>query len=431
MAKNTFILNFFKFYNILWRMTLPFLRKNKRLKLGFEQRISVSHHTKADIWIQAASAGEAYLAVSLIKTLEPKTRKKVLVTSMTSQGMEILKSGLDCDNINKLIDLKIEWFFFDIPKIIEEAVKIINPSVMILLETEIWPALLFFLKQTKAKIFIINARLSKKSFNHYMKTRFLWKHLAPDLILATSGQDAKRYELVFDESETKPKVKTMPNIKFESIDSDTKDAAALGNIESILPKHLPLTILASIRRQEEKDIICILKDILKDFPEQVVAIFPRHMHRIKSWEKHLTRLGVDFKLKSRIDSSLPAPKVILWDTFGELKAAYTLASVVFVGGSLKPLGGQNFMEPALKGAVTVTGPYYSDFSWVNDDVFKKGIVIKENNWKSVAKILLKSLKTTNNKRTDRIDIAQNFIRTNKGGTLQACNEILKAFDSNI
>ncbi len=431
MTKNAFILNFFKFYNILWRMALPFLKKNKRLNIGFEKRTSCLHHAKTDIWIQAASAGEAYLAVSLIKGLAPKTKKQILVTSMTSQGMEILKSGLSCGNISRLIDLKIEWFFFDMPQIIEQAVKTINPSVMILLETEIWPALLFFLKQSRAKIFIVNARLSKKSFSHYMKTRFLWKHLAPDLILATSEQDAKRYELVFEESRIKPKVKTMPNIKFESMDSGAIDTGTLKNIKNILPRHVPFTILASIRRQEEKNIVCILKDILKGSPDQVVAIFPRHIHRIRSWEKLLTRLEVDFRLKSKMDTSLSAPKVILWDTFGELNAAYAFASVVFVGGSLKPLGGQNFLEPAIKGAITIIGPHYDDFAWVNDDIFKKGIVIKKNNWKSVAKTILKTIKSPANKKDTRIDKAQNFIRTNQGGTLQACNEILKGFDSNI
>ena len=421
MTKNAFILNFFKLYNMLWRLSLPFLAKNKRLKFGFQKRISCFHLSKADIWIQAASAGEAYLAVAILKKLKPKTETTVLVTSTTSQGVDILKPLLNRQDINKLINLKIEWFPFDMPATIKKAVEIINPGVMVLLETEIWPALLFYLKENQTKIFIINARLSKKSFSRYQKTIFLWKHLTPDIILATSDQDAKRYKQIFKTTA----VKTMPNIKFESIETDSPDADTLNQIKQILPQTLPLTILASVRKQEEKDIVHILKDILTLFPDQVVALFPRHMHRLSAWERHLTSHGLPFKLKSGIQSSLTTPGIILWDTFGELKTAYNFASVVFVGGSLKPLGGQNFIEPAIQGAVTITGPYYDDFTWATNDIFKKGIVIKKDNWKAIAETILKTLENPVSK-SDRKHLARKYLTSNQSGTRQACSEILKA-----
>ncbi|NOX34242.1 MAG: 3-deoxy-D-manno-octulosonic acid transferase [Deltaproteobacteria bacterium] len=426
MTKNAFILNFFKLYNMLWRLGLPFLKNNKRLKPGFRKRTASLHHTKADIWFQAASAGEAYLAVNILKKLSPETSLKILVTTTTSQGMEILKKNLTGNNTSKLINLKIEWFTFDMPDIIKKAVKTINPCIMVLLETEIWPALLYCLKQNRTKILIINARLSKKSFNNYMKTRFLWKHLAPDLILATSDRDAARYRQVFEQA----KVNTMPNIKFESIGTDSHDPYTMVKIKKILPKTLPLTILASVRRPEEKQAGFILKDIFKTFPHQVVAVFPRHMHRIGSWEKLLKSHNFDFYLRSEITCPMESPGIILWDRFGELKAAYGFASVVFVGGSLKALGGQNFIEPAIEGAVAVTGPYYDDFAWATEDIFKKRIVIKKDNWKTIAETIFKALKTPEQK-SDRKRRAHEFIESKKGGTQKACDEILKAFDEYI
>jgi 3-deoxy-D-manno-octulosonic-acid transferase len=143
MTKNTFILNFFKFYNTVWRLSLPFLKTAKRLQFGFEKRKSSLHHSRADIWIQAASAGEAYLAVNIIQTLDPATNIKILVTSTTSQGIDILETRLTKKTFNRFIELKIEWFPFDMPDTIEAAVKAINPAIMVLLETEIWPALLY------------------------------------------------------------------------------------------------------------------------------------------------------------------------------------------------------------------------------------------------------------------------------------------------
>lgn len=421
MTKNTFILNFFKFYNIVWKLSLPFLKTAKRLKHGFEKRRSALHHSKADIWIQAASAGEAYLAVNIIQTLDPKTNIKILVTSTTSQGINILETRLAKKTFNHFIELKIEWFPFDMPDTIEKAVKTINPAIMVLLETEIWPALLYYLKKNKNKIFIINARLSRKSFNHYMKTRFLWKHLSPDIILAISNLDAKRYQCLFDNTI----IKTMPNIKFESMGADKPDSQALEQIKTNLPHALPLTILASVRKQEEKETILLIKEILKMFPRQIVAIFPRHMHRVSPWKKLLNSHNLNFHLRSKIFIPLTNPGIILWDTFGELKTAYSLASIVFVGGSLKPLGGQNFIEPAMKGVVTVTGPYYDDFAWAGYDIFNKKIVIKKNSWRAVAKTIQKTLENPANK-TDQILVTQNYIKSNQGGTLQACNEILKS-----
>ena len=425
MTKNAFILNFFKLYNILWKLALPFLKRNKRLKLGFEKRISSNHHSKTDIWIQAASAGEAYLAVNIIKKLEPGSKKKVLVTTMTPQGMDILKARLKNNSIHPLLKLKIDWFPFDIPGIIKEAVNVINPGVMILLETEIWPALLYNLKVNQTKILIINARLSKKSFNNYLKTKFLWKHLTPDMIMATSRHDAKRYQKIFEKSV----VKTMPNIKFESIAADvSNDKTTRTKIKQILPHHLPLTILASVRKKESKDIIYIIKDILKSFPDQMVAIFPRHVHKVKSWECLFKSNNLDFHLRSGIHSPLQAPGIILWDVFGELATAYSLATAVFVGGSLKPLGGQNFIEPAIQGAVTITGPYNDDFTWATEQIFKKGLVIQKNNWKEISNTILQSLHNPVNK-SDRKILIQHYLRQNQGGTQKACDELLNALKS--
>jgi len=424
MTKTAFILNFFKFYNTAWKLSLPFLRKNKRLRSDFEKRVTSFHHTKADLWVQAASAGEAYLAVTMIQTLSPLAPIKILATSTTSQGIDILNTLFSSEPISQFIDLTIEWFPFDIPSAIKDAVKIINPRVMVLLETEIWPGLLFYLKDNQTRILILNARLSKKSFNRYLKTNFLWKHLAPDLICATSDQDAKRYQQVFETS----RVITMPNIKFESFKTQSPDALhTLDQIKNILPARLPLTILASVRRQEEKQVVMVLEEILLSFPNQVVAIFPRHLHRIRAWKKRLTSRNLNFSIRSQISSPLQTPGIILWDTFGELKAAYGAAKVVFVGGSLKPLGGQNFIEPAIQGAMTITGPHNDDFAWTTQDIFKKGIVLKKENWMAVSSALVMALKSPAN-RSDQKQKAQDFLLSNQGGTKQACDEILKAFD---
>lgn len=422
MIKTAFITNFFKFYNLIWGLALPFLKRNRRLRQGFEKRTSFSHLSPADLWIQAASAGEAYLAVSLLLNLRPRVPLKALVTTTTTQGMDILASGLTPDRISPNMELNIAWFPFDMPDIIRQTVAVIAPKVLILLETELWPGLLHCLKQRGTQILVVNARMSKKSFSRYYKTRWLWEHLAPDLILAISDEDRERFQMVFKPS----KVKTMSNMKFEAIETDPSSSAS-GRDTIILPCPLPLTILASVRRQEENQVVLMLQKLLDLFPHQVVAVFPRHMGRLPSWKKKLSAHGLKFYLRSGLSSPLTTPGIILWDIFGELKTAYAFASVVFVGGSLKPLGGQNIIEPAGQGAFTVTGPHYDDFAWAAAEMLKKGLLIRKNSWKALAETMAEALEHPVSLE-DRKALVKSHLQSKKGGARQACDEILKTFD---
>ncbi|MEA1967784.1 MAG: glycosyltransferase N-terminal domain-containing protein [Thermodesulfobacteriota bacterium] len=433
MEKNRLIYYFFKFYSVLWLIALPFLKTNKRLKQGFVQRTSAKDLSKADIWIQAASAGESYLAVQLLKKLTPMKKTAVLITSTTSQGMEILEKGLFLGksigegSIHHNIILKTAWFPFDYPKLMKEVVSKIDPEIMVLLETEIWPALLFFLKKKGANIFIINARLSKKSFKSYLKTSSLWKKVAPDKILAIDQTDAERFKKIFDKSE----IKVMKNIKFDSLANSLKksnkkksekEPDRTDGLEKIIKKETPFSILASVRMEEEEEIEKILEKIMNEVPDQVVAIFPRHMERVAYWENKLGSTKFPWKLRSKITKPAESGSVILWDTFGELKDAYNLAATVFVGGSLKPLGGQNFMEPVVCGAATITGPFIESFEFAGKALFKKELAKKADNWESVAAFMIQNLKEPPDRQT-LAKKGREYIKKNQGGTLAACKEI--------
>ncbi|MCP3943297.1 MAG: 3-deoxy-D-manno-octulosonic acid transferase [Desulfobacteraceae bacterium] len=425
MKTSAFIPNFFKIYNILWQTALPFLKKNKQLGPSFKKRTTTDHLKKADIWIQAASAGEAFLALSLLSSLKPTQKIKILITATTSQGIEILESGTTQKKVHPNIDCYLEYFPFDIPQTIYGAVSRVNPKVMILLETEIWPALLYYLKKNHTQIFIINARLSKKSARHYKWTKFLWSKLSPDNILAISPPDAKKYARVFD----KAQITTMPNIKFDLMISDSGDNSLVAAMEKIIPRNIPLSILASIRRQEETQGMEIIKHLLAGYPHQIIAVFPRHMHRIDAWKKRLEQNGLPFRLRSKLSSPIATAGIILWDTFGELRSAYGIACTVFVGGSLQPLGGQNFIEPTVLGTPTVTGPHLDDFTWVGEDIFNQKIVTRCKDSQCVAQTMIRHLKTP----IERFKLkqrAQDYIQKKQGGTRMACQMILERLKHN-
>lgn len=429
MTKCAFIPNFLRFYNLLWKTALPFLKQNQRLSPSFSRRTRADHLKKADIWIQAASAGESFLAVSIVQTLCVDQKTKVLVTTTTDQGLDILRTRLSKETYHPNIELSLDWFPFDIPATVKTAVNQVTPRVMVLLETEIWPALLYYLKATPT--LILNARLSNRSAKHYGWTRFLWKHLCPDRVLAISGEDAKKYKSVFP----KTAVATMENIKFDILNnspntksgtkSDTSPAVKEAAMDSLFPKHLPLSILASVRRQEEPDIILLLKALKTQFPNQIIAVFPRHMHRIGAMGGQLKKQGIPFILRSDISAPLTDSAIILWDTFGELRAAYGHASTVFVGGSLRPLGGQNFVEPAALGIPTIIGPHWDDFAWVGQEIFSKEIVTQCHDWQEVSTTMVSHLNHPQNK-TRLKEKAWTYIDQHTGGTQEACGAIIEA-----
>ncbi|MFK5953688.1 MAG: glycosyltransferase N-terminal domain-containing protein [Desulfobacterium sp.] len=413
-------------YGLAWKLALPWLKKNKRLRQGFHQRIAVDHLTPADIWIQAASAGEAYLACALIRAMVPHAPLTVLVTTTTIQGMELLKQGISSPDIDPHVRVTLSFFPFDDPALMDAAVARICPHTMVLLETELWPGLLSSLKQQDIPIIMINARLSKKSVSRYQKTPWVWRTLAPDTILAISPEDAQRFRRIFPHTA----IGIMPNIKFDMVmpekATDTPAAAPLpGNP---FPPKTPVTLLASIRMEEEPEVAYILDHIFCRYPNQVVGLTPRHMHRIPFWQQILTDLGRPWQLRSTITAPVPPGTTIVWDTFGELKAAYGHATAAFVGGSLKPLGGQNFMEPVMCGVPTVTGPYLDNFNWVGQGLFTAGVVTRAKNKDQVIHHLCRILNHPP-QRQQTAAAGLGYIRRYQGGTAMAVNTILKTLNA--
>ena len=416
----------FRLYNLSWSCALPWLRRNHRLAEGFRQRTLKTGLPAANLWIQAASAGEAYLALELIRSLRTAQPLKILVTSNTSQGMEILTRNLSGQQLNNgRIQPQVGYFPFDKPAIMETAVANIHPKVMVLLETEIWPGLLRSLKKYRCKILIVNGRITEKSLKRYLLWPSLWQKLRPDEVLAISHADAQRFSRLFG----KAGVGVMSNIKFDRIAAATSCDGDKNKLKAILPADNPFIVLASVRQEEEIPVKNIIQNVLRIRQKTVVGLFPRHMHRIPYWQKMLRQTGIGYTLRSNTERRISAGNVILWDTFGELLSAYRLAKSAFVGGSLAPLGGQNFLEALVSGVIPIIGPWWDNFAWVGQEIIESGLLRVAGNWKQVAELLLKDLANPPS-RKDVIDAALQFIGARTGGTEEACRRIVACLESN-
>jgi len=407
----------FELYNAGWRLARPLLKLNPRLKDGYAARTLHSPPPgPVDIWIQAASAGEAYLAETLIKALPASRPLDILVSTNTRQGMEILEKAIKAlSGERPEYKIRHTYFPFDQPAIMDAAVRQIDPQLMVLLETELWPGLLSALHQYGRKTLIINARMTPKSLKRYQMIPDVWRELAPDRVLAISPADAERFAMLF----SRDIVDVMPNIKFDRVQLDDSLSEKSTELSRLLPSDAVFLVLGSVRQEEEAAVTQIIDRLNQRFPDLVIGVFPRHMHRLPAWRQYLEERQNPWTCRSALTTEAVKPGVIvLWDTFGELNAAYARATAVFVGGSLAPLGGQNFLEPLIHGVIPVIGPSWENFAWIGENIFAKGVVQKTQDWETAAEALTRLLECPPPKEQIRARAAD-YVKNRQGGSEQA------------
>ena len=420
MSMNLFHKTALGFYDFSWRIALPWLKLNHRLAEGFQQRaLKDKLPGVADLWIQAASVGESFLALEILKTLRVEQPIRILLTSNTRQGIDILDQALpELISDQNQIQTAVHYFPFDKPSIMAAAVAGIRPKLMVLLETEIWPGLLLALKAHRCKVIIVNGRITAKSLQRYHLWPSIWQTLRPDKVLAISPADADRFGRLFGQDG----IEIMANIKFDRMAPSSAVDDDHNKIKSILPAGVPFAVFASVRHEEESEVKKIVHEISRNRPQAVMGLFPRHIQRLKFWQDALTQLGMQWVLRSAVSNPVSAGTVIVWDTFGELMPSYRLAQSAFIGGSLAPLGGQNFLEALVSGVIPVIGPSWENFAWVGQEIIDVGLLRVADDWRQAAAQIIQDLDAPQ-PRAAVLEKAHRFFEPRRGGTNQACRAI--------
>jgi len=418
MISNFALSVFTALYSLIWRILIPFLRRNPRLRDGWEDRTLQRPLPAARIWIQASSGGEAYLAIEIIRHLTRHPLPSILVTTNTRQGMDILSGGLPRAPGGQQ-GAHLAYFPFDHPGIMARAVRRIRPAIAVLLETEIWPGMLMALQKNGVPAIILNGRLSARSLNRYrIWPRFL-ETFGPRFVFAVTEADARRFRRLPGSG----RVAVMPNVKFDRMGP----AANLSSeCRTNLSQHdRPFVVMGSVRVEEAADVMRMAQGLCRDFPEILIGLFPRHLHRLPEWETALRGAGLKWIYRTRMTSDLSAIQVILWDRFGELiHEGYAKARAAFVGGSLAPLGGQNFLEAAMAGVRPVIGPSWHDFHWLGEGIFREKLAYREKNGEDVLIRLIRLIRDP----VDREEIRQRtaaYIRSRQGGAAFASRVVTR------
>lgn len=315
------------------------------------------HGGSPHIWIHAASLGEVRVAEAVagdLKRVLPGI--SITVSTMTEHGR-----NLASEIFGK--DVRIIYSPLDIIFFVRAALHSIRPDALVFLETEIWPAWISEARRRGIKIAVINGRISTRSFGRYMRLRPLFRDILSrfDAFSMISEKDKERITAMGADP---AKVAVNGNAKFDLLagladPSIEKDIQKIFNLEGTAP----VFIAGSTRTGEEEMIIEAYGKILKEFPETILIIAPRHIERANDIAALLEKKQLEYQLRSKMKdaSGNRDRQVVILDSFGELFRLYSAGTVIFCGGSLVPLGGQNPLEAAVWGKPVLYGPSMEDF----------------------------------------------------------------------
>ena len=361
-------------YTALFCLLLPlyFIRlgwkglSNREYYLRWGERLGFSRFIpskdKLVIWVHAVSVGEVNASMPLIRRLlEDYPQSEILVTTTTPTGSKLLIERLG----NKV---KHQYIPVDIPFFINLFLNKWKPHILILLETEIWPNIINACKNRGIYTALVNARLSDKSKENYLKFKSLISTSIDslNLILAQFESDKGRFNEISDKKE----IKLCGNLKFDQdIPYELEEISrTIREDWSIEGDQRPTLIASSTHEGEEEIILQAFKLILKDLPKALLILVPRHLERFEKVRNIILKHDLSLASRSKKSEVTHLTEVLFGDTIGELNFLYSLSDVAFVGGSLIDHGGQNLLEPSAQKLALLSGPSLRNFSDVSDQL---------------------------------------------------------------
>jgi 3-deoxy-D-manno-octulosonic-acid transferase len=220
--------------------------------------------------------------------LVPEKRTlRILITSGTKQGIDILMKGAKASSRSTNFEIAVAYFPLDAPHLMRKAFTQFAPQLSILVETELWPGFLVTARQHNVPVLLINGRMSEKSFRSYRFFRRFFSSYGPEKIYAISDLDSERFAAVLGAE----KVTRINNIKFDRI-IPGRGVATESPIANFLPVNAPFILLGSIRREEDDKILFIVKELVSTRPDCIIGLFPKHIERADLWVERLTKQGI-------------------------------------------------------------------------------------------------------------------------------------------
>jgi len=344
------------------------LRKDRRYAQGFSERLGKlpfsPEVTPADsIWFHAVSVGEVLSAVELVRRLRARyPAAPVYVSVTTVTGRELAEQ--------KLRGLAAGLFYapIDYRFCVRRVLRCLRPTLVVILETEIWPNLYREVKRTDAALVIVNGRISDRAFPRYRRFRWFFEAVLswPDRILAQSERDRDRFVATGGIPE---RIAVAGNLKYDF----TPGSGRVAQVAEFIARTAAAEVWIAASTMpaadgsdldEDDAVIAAFGELTREHDRLLLILVPRRPERFDLAAAKLDAAGIRFARRSRLDgaSRVELPGVLLLDTIGELSRLFAEADVVFMGGSLARRGGHNVLEPAFYAKPVIAGPHMENFA---------------------------------------------------------------------
>jgi 3-deoxy-D-manno-octulosonic-acid transferase len=301
------------------------------------------------VWVHGASVGELVAALPIVERLRAR-EFAVLVTSGTVTSAELASKRLPANVIHQFVPL-------DSPIFIKRFLDHWRPDLALFVESDLWPNLILGTAQRRIPLILLNGRMSERSFARWQRLPKTIETLLErfDLCLVRAPEDAERFGAL-----GAPRIQTTGNVKLDvpPLPADLKALTAL----RVAIAGRQIIVAASTHPDEEGAVFEAHRRLRLNYPRLLTVIVPRHPERGAEVAALATSHNLEASQRSQRILPNAATEIYICDTLGELGLIYRLASVVFMGGSLVPHGGQNPIEPIKLGAPVVHGPHVENFA---------------------------------------------------------------------
>ncbi len=320
------------------------------------------------IWIHGASVGESLSILPLIAELNKQQANLwFLITTGTTTSAELMSRRLPENAIHQFVPV-------DTPGAVERFLSHWSPSLGLIVESELWPQLIYRTKKHKIPLLLINGRMSKKSTKSWKRFPFFIQDLLAcfKLVHAQSKQDYHHFQEL-----GAPHVIQSGNLKFSAEILSYKQA----DIEELrgLIQDRPVWFASSTHKGEELFLAQVQKKLKDKIPNLLCIIAPRHPNRSPDIIDDITSTSLIVSTRSKAEAIRPETDIYLADTLGELGLFYELSPLVVMAGSLLRKGGQNLLEPARQNCAIICGPEMQNFEAICDEMVEAGAIIKLKN----------------------------------------------------
>ena len=317
----------------------------RELRVGLRQRLGIIHPPgPGRIWVHGSSVGEALAASRLVDSLRAEGRG-VFVSASTPTGRQSIRSVMP--------ELPSALAPLDHPWCVASALSRVEPNLLALVETELWPSWIAAAKRRGTPVVVVSGRLSDRSFPRYRRVRRLLRATLQrlDAVGARSDLDAARFvELGVPEE----RVSVTGDLKLEP--SERVAALPMDLVRAL--SEVPVLVAGSTHPGEEDLAHRALIECERVGLAAALVIAPRHPQRANQLQRELRASGRRVQLRTALEGRpLESGEILLLDTLGELSAVYAAASAAFVGGTLSPVGGHNLIEPIIAGCPVAFGPH--------------------------------------------------------------------------